>query len=282
MRGLDQRAVDLVPRPTAPRGTDTWNLAGRTAVTRAAIGANAINLVFLGQSLNNNSIDGTYTPTYGSAVFNGSLLHGGQLFQAAKPLLASDIVLDHHGRWLADKLIAAGRCAQVVIWMGALGGSYCADWAPQGGTAGTAGAQTGVLAWRIGMIARCIHRAELGHLRTVIDWEQGQADTDSATSQAQYEAAMAGVIGECRSSGLLRSGNGALFVAKSTRLTGLQASRDAVRAAQAAVVDGSLVRAGADTDTLGTGLRTDGTHFSVAGADAQADLKATAYAGFLA
>ena len=169
---------------------------------------------------------------------------------------------------------------QVVILAPAISASFAADWAPGGNTYG-AGSRPGSLAYRIGLSARCIHRAGLDGLRRIIDWEQGHSDSLNSTSEADYTSAMNKVIAECRNSGLLRPSTDTMFVHKSTALAATSGQRNAIRAAQAAVVDGAIVRAGADIDTLDASYRYDGIHFGPAGAEAQAELKRAVYTSVL-
>lgn len=264
---VDQRAVDLLLRPNSYGLTDTSSLSGRTRVDPTTITGTCFNIVFIGQSTNNNSIVGTYTQVNTTAVLNGSLAHKGSVWQAAKPLLASDLTDDHHGRWLGDSLVTGGKGTKFVLWMSAMGGSLASYWEEPAGQ----------LAYRIGLTARSIAAAGLSHLPTIVDWQQGEADTDSAISQAAHTTSLNNMIANCKRSGLLVAGRDVMFVHKCTRIAGLTASRNAIRAAQAAVCDGVLVREGADIDTLDASHRTDGTHFSMSGAAAQAALKYTVY-----
>lgn len=72
-----------------------------------------------------------------------------------------------------------------------------------------------------------------------------------------------------------------MLVHRCTRLTNSTGNRNPVRQAQADVVDGALVRAGADIDTLDLSHRYDDDHFTAAGAAAQAALKLPLIASYL-
>jgi hypothetical protein len=287
---LDQRTVDLNLRGEGVIGTDAFSIAGRTRISPSIVEPTAVNIVFLGQSINNNSVSGPaptifepYVPLNAANIFNLSIGHRGTLFSAQQPpLLVSDLQLDHHGRMLADSIISAGLAPQVILTMAAFGGSYCADWAPGGGTCGGADGggttRTGLLSYRIGLAQRCICAAGLDSLPTIIDWQQGTWDSDApATTQAEYTVSLLAVIAECERVGLLRTGR-VMFVHQETRLTATTANRNAIRAAQADVCDGVLVKLGADIDTIGASYRYDGTHMTMPGGLMQAGLKFPLYA----
>lgn len=282
--GVNQRAVDLTLRPASSLSPaiDATTLSGRTQVAPSSIGA-ACNIVFIGQSTNNNGLDAgaaAFTLVNTNNVYNGSIGHRGSVFRAVEPLLSSDLTGMHHGMNVGDSLVTAGSIANVVLWNIAFGGSWAATWCPGGGLVGTVTSKAGELAYRIGLVARCIYNAGLDSNRTIIDWQIGEWDTDDATTQTNYANALSGVILEFKRVGLLRTGN-VMFVHPCTRIAGLAGSKTAVHAAQTAAPDAVLVRAGADIDTITTN-RPDGTHFNRAGAAAQAALKLPFYQNFLA
>lgn len=287
--GADQRLVDLNLRPNSPMNPDTWSLSGRTLRDISDITGRVCNIVFFGQSTNNNSVEGGfYTATNPTKIFNLSIAHPmkTKIFQAEEPLLVSDITDGHHGMALADKLITDGDCDNVVLTLGACGGSYAADYSPVGGVVGGthgAGMRAGALAYRIGLAARSIANAGLSDVPTIIDWQQGEWDSDGTpTTYANHLLALQNVIAEFRRVGLLRAGN-IMLIHKCTRLTNSSSNRNIIRDAQADAAEGDFVLAGADIDTLGAGDRLeDMTHFSAAGAISQANLKAPLIAGFLA
>jgi hypothetical protein len=273
-------------RTNAPIGADAWSTSGRTIRWLSEITGRAANIIFVGQSTNQNNIDSTTSVSHGSHLFNLSLAHRSatQIYQAKEPLLVSDLNTGgHHGMSIGDMLVDQGTLDNVVLTNIACGGSYCADWAPGGGTVGGtyAGSRAGVLAYRIEMVAQLIEKAGLSHLPTIIDWQQGEWDSDATnTSQSNYAAALNSVINEFKRVGLLRAGN-VMFVHLCTRPSASSGAKTAIRAAQASVVDGNLVRAGADIDALGGAYRYDGTHFNASGAAAQAALKVPLYQAFL-
>jgi hypothetical protein len=289
-RDCDFDTQQVLPVPLT---NDIWDLSTKTLVDPSSITGRTINIVLDGQSTNNNSINGdTYVPPHADNIFNLSIDHRGAVFKAAIPLLVSDQIGGHHALRSANSLIEDGVVDNVVIAMIAQGSSFCADHCPGGGTIGASNPnnpnnvpRTGVLAYRIGLVQRCLFRAGVSHLPTILDWQQGEWDTDAtATIQANYQAALAGVINQYKNVGLLRTGN-VMFVNLCTRIEaagGVTAARDAIRAAQAAVCDGVLVQQGADIDTLDVSLRdTSKTHFTPAGAGAQAALKVPFYESYL-
>lgn len=283
--GVDQRTVDLRVRPHSPIVSDAVSLSGRTQVDPASIlSGRTVNIIFVGQSTNQNTVQSTGTFTHNANIFNLSIAHRGACFIAKEPLLVSSESDGHHGMYLADQLIDDDVVDNVLLTNIAIGGSNCAEWCPGGGTGNASHggpAHTGLLAYRIGLAARCIANVGLSSMRTIIDWQQGEWDTyPNATSGANYQTALQGVINEFKRVGLLRSGN-VMFVNQCTNLNASSGDRNPIRAAQAAVCDEDLIRFGADIDTLDSSHRYDTVHFTTAGAAAQAALKATNIADYL-
>jgi len=284
--GIDQRVVDLNLRPNLPVDNDTWSLSGRTLRNISEITGRSCIILFIGQSTNNNGVQGMASPANPTKIFNLSLAYPmpDKIYQAMEPLLSSDIVQGHHGMYYADQLIAGGYRDNVVLLPIACGASYAADYAPKGGVVGgpQPGTRTGSLSYRIGLAARVIAKAGLSRLPVIIDWQQGEWDSDSTpTTYANYKLALDAGIAEFKRVGLLKTGN-VMLMHKCTRITNSSGSRNPIRQAQADVVDGVLVRAGADIDSLDGSYRYDGTHFSAAGAASQAALKVPLAAAFLA
>lgn len=261
------------------RGSDATTLSGKTSADPLA---GVVLLIFAGQSTNSCSVNSNYLGST-AGIYNSSIAHAGAIFNAADPLLSTDITKGHHGLYLARGLIDDGIASKVIIGLTAFGGSYCADHCPGGGVVGGvfAGTSPGDLAYRIELMALCLKNVGLFDVRTVIDWQQGEWDSDNtSTTQANYTTSLNGVIAEYKRVGLLRPGN-VMFINKCTRITETSTNRNNIRNAQAGAVDGNLVRAGADIDTLDSSYRYDGTHFTAAGAAAQAALKKVAIENFL-
>lgn len=276
--GLDQKTVDLNLRSNFPVESDIVPITGKTIRNISDITGRVCNIIFLGQSTNQNTLrSAPPSPLNPTNLFNLSIAHPMKrnIYQAQAPLLTSNATMDHHGIPLGDALINQGYCDNVILTNVACGGSYAADYAPGGALVGgnEAGYRPGSMAYRLGLTARVIEYSGLSHLPTVIDWQQGEWDTDGTpTTYENHKLALEKIIAELKLVGLLRTGN-VMFVHKCTRPGNPEASRNAIRQAQADVVDGNLVRAGADIDTLGGIYRPDGTHFSGAGGVAQAELK---------
>jgi hypothetical protein len=309
MDGIVQAGTDLYIREQSPRPDETYILTGRTLISPSLLGGQATALIItIGQSTSNNSVNSldyyqnhgdaldpavAYTPTNGNLVQNLSIGNKGAIFSCVDPLLGGELLLSHYAPRLADKLINAGTYARVILAPIGLGGSWCADWCPGGGTVGSVdnpspNPVTGVLAYRIGLLARCLYSVGLlnnpGLAASMVLWQQGEWDSDgtaggTGTSQANYQAALQGVINEFRNWGMRFP----FLVALCTRPGSGNAL--AVRSAQSAVVNNSAaVYAGPDIDTIGstTADRYDGTHFvgaslgSGQGVDKQTSLWQTA------
>lgn len=276
--GVDQRTVDLNLRPHPLVGNDQTPLGDRVWVPPSEL-AGALHIIFIGQSTNNNALPETHVPVHASAIYNMSIAHRGACFYAKDPLLSGDLVLGHHGMYLADSLIDEGLASKVILTNIICGGNFIADWVPGGGVTAI-GTRPGELAYRIGLAARCIASAGLEGLKTIIDMQGGEWDSDNGHSQANVTGWLNAIVAETKRVGLLRPGN---FVIshQNTRITNTSDKRNPIRAAQAAIVDGNWVRAGADIDSLGGSYRYDGTHFSTAGGQAQAALKLAVYRNYL-
>lgn len=275
---VDQRAVDLNLRRHPNVNNDQTTLGDRVLVPTSEL-AGSVHIVFIGQSTNNSSLPQTHVPKHASSIFNMSIAHRGACFLAKDPLLSSDMQLGHHGMYLADSLISEGVAEKVILTNIICGGNFIADWVPGGGTTGI-GARPGELAYRLGLTARCIANAGLENLKTIIDMQGGEWDSDNGHSQTNVTNWLNAIVAETKRVGLLCHGN-FIISHQNTRITNTAGNRNPVRAAQAAIVDGDSVRSGADIDTLGSSHRYDGTHFSTAGGQAQAALKLPVYRSYL-
>lgn len=299
-RSIDQNRVDMDLKDHGPIGNDTTTLAGRTIVPNPAaeLDADALHILFFGQSNNNSSLTanagdaapGRYPLANPTKVLNMSIGHRGAVFYAKDPLLSADGTDSHNGMVLADQLINAGLASKVVISNCSIGGTFCGDWVVGGAYVQNMTYRRGDAAYRIGLAQRCIKAAGLDHVRTIIDWAQGEwdSDTPTGTSQSLYQASLQLVISEMKRTNLLRVGR-VMFVHKTTRLINSSERRDPVRAAQAAVVDDGLVRAGIDMDAIpanhpvtGRVTRPDGTHYGIDGGDLLAAGKRALIAAWIA
>jgi hypothetical protein len=290
--GIRQFASDLYLQSEGALGSDTFSFVGRTEIDPPVIPdliGNAINIVFIGQSTNNNAINATlipYVATNPHNIYNGNIANptpASSLFYAKEPLLCSDLDCGHHGMNLADSLVSAGVAQNVVLWLASFGGSFTGNFVPNGeGRSGTVTEQPDYLSWRLGLVYRAMASMGLDANPTYIDYQHGEWDTDAATTEANVTNNILKTVERCKYWGLLRRGNGAFYVNLNTRISGLQASRDAVRDGEEGATDGDLVRLGADIDTLPADpYRYDGTHFNTEGAAAQAALKVPLVTDFL-
>lgn len=280
---FDNRVADLSLRVSSV-GVEATTATGRVQVDPTTLVGNSINIVFIGQSTNNNGIiaGGPFSLVNKTKVYNGSIGHNGSVFRAddTNGLLSSDLITQHHAMDLGDALVTGGNASNVVLWNISFGGSNIANFCPGGGFTGTSTPMAGSLAYRIGLVARCMKNVGLDVNKTIIDLQHGEWDTDAAITQTNYTNAQTGIINEFKLWGILKTGN-VMFIHLNTRITGLTASRNIVRAAQALGPDGVLVRAGVDIDTIVTN-RPDGTHFDRGGAALQAALKKPLYTNFIA
>lgn len=228
---------------------------GKTvADPRPAAGDRVLTIIAAGQSLISNSVDTNYTPTSITKINNINFVDG-STWQAKDPLLGCSTPNGNYLGRMADKLIAGGVCDAVNLVPIGVSGTSITQW--------IAG---GLMQYHLLVAAeRC---AALG-LSPIFLWDQGQSDAGMA--QATYQANLQAVIAQPRSRGF----NGKWFVAKSTMAVNVTDAN--IRAAQAAVVNGTNIHAGPDEDTLTGGTnRYDGTHFTAVGADAVANLWKTA------
>lgn len=248
----------------------TWdNPNGKTAVDVSTL-TNPIVIVLVGQSLATNCVNGTYTPTGGTA-YNFSITNGGT-YVASDPLMGCT---GYHpnlpnnpwptGSWLTrlpDKIVARSITRPVILVPIGVGGSNVRDW--QNPTLGGGGNFS-----RFAVTKRRLDKA--GLTASAIYWQQGESNYGD--TQAAYAAGLSSVItdgirGQWASTPIL--------IAVSTYINGLTDAN--VAAAQAAAVNNpSGIYAGANGDSLtGANRQSDSTHWTTTGADAYAGLADTA------
>lgn len=279
----DEASPDLRLRDNSPIGNDVWDDKGRILRDLSELFGRVVNIVFLGQSTNNNCVPGRLAVKNERNIFNLSLAHPmrSRIFQAKEPLLVSDVQEGHHGMDIADALLAGGYCDNVILTPVACGGSFVADYSPNGGISHADTRRAGVLSYRIGLAARSIAYARLSHIPTIVDWQQGEWDSDDVpTSHDHYKAALSSIISECKRVGLLRQGN-VMFINQCTRPTNPATSREPIRLAQREVTDGDLILQGPDIDLISAEYRYDGTHFNRAGAARQAEMKLPGFVRYM-
>jgi len=260
--------VPLYPKVTGGATNQTFpdydNPSGKTAVDVSTL-TNPIVGVFVGQSLNTNCVNATYTPTGGTA-YNFSITNGG-LYVAKDPLMGCT---GYHpnlpsnpwptGAWETrwpDKVVARGISRPCVIVPIGVGGSNARDWISGGGNYD-----------RFAVTKRRLDKA--GLTASFIYWQQGESNFGD--TQVAYASALSGAISGIRA----QWASTPILIAVSTYING---SADAnVAAAQAAAVNNpSGIYAGANGDSLtGANRQSDSTHWSATGADAYAGLADTA------
>ncbi len=272
-RGLiDQRRIDTGAHAHGPVGPERYTLAGRVAVPRASLTGRILNLVPLGQSTSNNSVDRIYTPANPGKILNA---HDGVIWEAKEPLLASDLPEQpHHPQGhavmnLADALISAGLADHVNIVLAACGGSYMADFV-EGGAESGAGWRPGSLAYRIGRAQRILASVGLADCPTATLLQHGEWDTNAWTGQGAVTAQLQAMAAQAKRAGLASPGR-PIFVNRCTRPVedgGQSGAISAIRLAQwsSALIDGVIVRQGFDADTIPQSGRRDGTHLNAYGA----------------
>ncbi|WP_172373809.1 sialate O-acetylesterase [Mesorhizobium sp. NZP2234] len=205
-----------------------------------------------------NHVTAAYTPTNGAKNQTLYLFNGG-IYRTADPLLGGGTgSLGSWGGRLADKLIDAGVFARVVILPTDVGSTAVADWQP--------GAS-----FFDRLIVATKRALSLGLPVTGYLWHQGETDQAAGTSQVAYASALSSIITGVRAYG---SGFQAPWFIGKCSYNGGNTSA-AVRAAQAAIIDGATIFAGGDTDSLtgaGTNREAGNLHFNATGADAAASL----------
>lgn len=214
--------------------------------------------IYAGQSLSGNTCDTLYTPTHSTKVDNLNILDGG-LYAAVDPLLGCNEAKGNTFARIADKWITAGKYARVILIPLGIGSTYVADHAP-GGAYNS-------------LYAVAFARAKaLGYTVNGVFWQQGEQDGVGSTTTTQYETSLSALISQQRGLG----NTAPWLLARSTVSNNVASSK--IQAAYAALINGTYIFAGADTDSLGSADRqSDGTHLNATGADANATLWVNAW-----
>lgn len=250
---------------------DWNNTNGKTPVDLSTL-TNPIVGILCGQSLSTNCVNGTYSPTGGTA-YNFNIGNGGT-YSATDPLLGCT---GYHpnlpsnpwptGSWftrLPDKIKARSITRPIILVPIGVGGSNVYDWQnPSLGTGGGNFARFAVTAKRL---------TKAGLTPSFFYWQQGESNNGN-TTQAQYTAALSSVITD----GIRAQwATVPILIAISTYINGLTDAN--VAAAQAAAVNNPAnIFAGANGDSLTSSNRqSDNTHWNTTGADAYAGLADTA------
>jgi hypothetical protein len=227
---------------------------------RITVGETTKTFIALGQSNIANSGQTGYTPTNSTKVDNFDIGSGG-VWNAKDPLLGAGTNIGiGFGNWLSrfgDKLINSGACARVILVPAAIGQSSVTDWI-----------STGIFYQRMVVAIRRLQAA--GITPDAVFWMQGESDHGMA--QATYQSNLTSIITASRT---LLGFNVPWFVGLCTYFSG---STDAtIRAAQAAVVNGTNIFQGCDSDNYITATyRYNVHHLTAAGAEAVAADQVTA------
>ena len=257
--------------PTGPLGTqggvDTF---GRGPTRPPVLNTGVPNLVLIlaGQSNNAGEAPTAYTLTNASVIDNFNV-NDGALYPPADPPIGGTPSAGANGcgcslsGWrLADAYITGGNFSRIIVVPLSITGSSVSQW------------DTGPMATRICQaIGRLKDRGIVPgtNVNFAIDWGQGEADQQLGTTQLAYTTSLNDIIAKAAACGF----TGRWFVNVETWEAG--ATSAAVQAAQAAVVNGTTVFAGANLDSLGSGDRqTDNVHFNDTGAPLVASMKKTA------
>lgn len=202
-----------------------------------------------------------YTPT--SPKVHNFNVYDGLTYQAADPLLGCDgpgaFGLGSGNYWsrVGQKLITAGYCQRVRLIPVGIGTTLISDWAYGGRHAHRISV---AIAWM----------QSLGIPIDGIICDIGNSDRNSGVGTSAWAASFAQVQANIRSAGC----NANIFVALESKFGVGATTSAAVRAAQAAVVSGTVFQ-GADMDSIVDAQRQDGTHLNATGADTAAGLWAT-------
>jgi hypothetical protein len=243
------------PYALAIAATNGYSAVGSKAVRdpRIVAGENTFVAIAAGQSNISNSGATAYTPTNSTKVDQINIFDGGT-YAAVDPLLGCDGATGNVLSRLGDKLINAGVFARCIFIPIAISGTSITSWISSGSLN-----QLIILANKRALA--------VGLTPTAVLWAQGETDGQNGMAQATYENHFNGLVTQIHGLGYTAP----WFVAQSTLQS--NTTNAAIRAALAAVVNGSTKRAGPDTDTLTGGTnRVDGTHFTATGADSAATL----------
>lgn len=236
----------------------TLGLTARSPVINTGI-KNAVFLV-AGQSLSANVTPTLYTPT-NTASIDQLNLYDGQLYSIGGPLLGSTYNTSlvpplgpgNIAARIADTLITNGKFNRVIIVPTSIGSTLASQWGDVGGiyanrlpVAMKRLAALGITPGMTGVTFFCL-------------FDLGEQDLGNGTSQSAMTASLNSFISTLQATGF----NGRIFIPLES---GASQTSNAVRSAEAAVVNGTTVFSGGDFDSV-TG-RSDGVHWSDVGAAA--------------
>lgn len=234
--------------------------SGKTASTLRGI--SLVNLgvfVMAGQSMAANSAPTPYTPTNSANVFNMNA-YDSSVTLAKDPLIGCSNEGGNYLSRLADNLVTNAVYDRVVLAPVSIAGSSIEQWLPANNL------------YFNYVLTAAQRLAGWGVPITAFLWDQGTSN--DGTSQASYESSLNTLITAVRDRGYTAPWLIAQHTMKSDDTT-----ISTVRAAQAAVVNGTTIFAGPDLDTLtGATNRNAGSkpHLTDVGAASAATLWETA------
>jgi hypothetical protein len=174
----------------------------------------------------------------------------GQCYLAESPLLGADGELGESWTLLATKLLTSSSFERVVLIPAAVGSTEVARWA-EGGDVNQA-------------LTRTIESTKGRYRITHILWHQGESDFRLKTTKDEYMRSFLSLVHSIRSKGVYAP----IFISIASFEQGYKdwIQENPVTLAQKALVNGSDILAGPDTDALVAAKdRYDGTHFSASG-----------------
>lgn len=236
----------------------TSGLTLRSGVINPAL--KTLVLFTAGQSIWATTNPTLYTPSNSSVVDQFNIFDGA-LYSIGGPLLGTtwtpgSSTFGNLSARVADTLVTNAKFDRVILVPIAIGSTTVADWA-------TGDLSSRVQVAMLRLAARGITPGMTGVTFALI-YGQGEQDNLNGTSQAAWTASFATLKANILATGF----NGRIFVPQETYINSTTSS--AVRAAQASVVDNSVVYSGGDFDTLtgSTNRQNGGTdaHMTDAGA----------------
>lgn len=219
--------------------------------------------IIAGQSNACNITPSASTLSHGANIHNLNVYDGG-LYSGADPLIGCQNVPTRGPgnvfTRMADKLITDGKYTNVVLIPIAIGATTVHSWVAD-------------ITLNQKIIVAARRAAAINLPVKAFLWMQGEIDNANGTSQVSYAADLASVIAIPRNAGF----SAPWLIGKCT--WNLGTSSAAVQAAQAGIINGTTIFAGANTDSLtGTAVnrQADNTHLSDAGAVSAGNLWAAA------
>jgi hypothetical protein len=262
---------DATTIPSPPGYTNT---NGQTVVSSVPSAPTTIAvIIYVGQSLIENSVNGTYTTTHaGSLIFN---MYDRGTYPCKQPVLGTSWAgpgwsanLSPNGNniicQIEDDLIAAGTYTSVIIEDIAIGGTMCLDW-------NTGGKINKRIQVAVGQLAAQHLTPATGFTGDFfVVWHQGE----SSGAEAGYAACLQNIAALFSAAG---TGTSRFFIpqAESWSSGAVQSSVVSGQAAALAACSSLTCRAGSNWDSLGNADRQDTTHFNQTGAASGASLDAT-------